>query len=156
VFHSFHYEHDVTRVSQVRQMGVVEGQPLVTANEWQEVRRMGDLAVANWIERRLERRTCTIVLIGTHTWTRRWVLHEIRRSWDRGMGLLGIHIHNLQNLSKEQSPKGPNPFDYVGRLGALVPVRDPPFWDSRSCYSYIAENMEAWVEHAISIRSLYP
>lgn len=42
VFFSFHYKPNSWRVSQVKQMGSIEGQPLLTSNEWEEVEKGGD------------------------------------------------------------------------------------------------------------------
>jgi hypothetical protein len=39
VFHSFHFKRDSHRVSQVRNMGVIEGQPVLSSNEWEETSR---------------------------------------------------------------------------------------------------------------------
>jgi hypothetical protein len=36
------------------------------------------------------------------------------RSWDEGMGVVGIYIHGLKNLAEQVSTQGNNPFDYIG------------------------------------------
>jgi len=45
VFYSFHYKRDSQRVSQVKNMGSVEGQPLFTSKQWQQVERGGDAEI---------------------------------------------------------------------------------------------------------------
>lgn len=162
VYHSFHYARDAHRVSQVRQMGAVEGQPLLSSNRWEEVTRGGDRAIRRWIHKEMRGKSCVLVLIGTYTSSRRWVDYEIKRGWDEGRGVLGVHIHNLKNLQGEQSPKGSNPFykfterSSDRRLSAIIPVHDPPYASSRYVYNHIAENLALWIEEAIDLRQLYP
>jgi hypothetical protein len=48
-----------------------------------------------------------------NTANRKWIEHEIVKSWDAGMGVVGIHIHGLKNLDGKVSTKGRNPFGYV-------------------------------------------
>jgi len=48
-FLSFHYKPDNWRVSQIKQMGVIEGQALLAANKWEEVKGKGDAAIKQWI-----------------------------------------------------------------------------------------------------------
>ncbi len=45
VFYSFNYAEDAWRASQVRNMGVVEGNRPATDNEWQDVSKGGDSAI---------------------------------------------------------------------------------------------------------------
>ena len=45
VFYSFHYDRDAWRVQQIIQMGALEGQPILKAQEWEEVKRKGDAAI---------------------------------------------------------------------------------------------------------------
>ncbi len=39
--------------------------------------------------------------------------------------------------------------------GKIVKAYDPPYSRSTTVYDYIAKNLEAWVEEAISIRNDY-
>ena len=130
-------------------MGIVEGNPPVSDNAWEEVKRKGDKAVEDWIEDQLNNRTCTIVLVGEKTASRKWVKHEIKRSWERGKGVVGINIHNLKDSNKNQSIKGDNPFDKVTidgeKLSSVVKVYNPPYKTSTSVYDNIKENIDDWV-----------
>lgn len=38
VFFSFHFDKDIWRVGQIRNMGIVEGQDLFSDNGWEKVR----------------------------------------------------------------------------------------------------------------------
>jgi hypothetical protein len=51
VFYSFHFDNDVMRVQQIRNMGVIEGNAAVSANTWEEVKKKGGC-----IDRGLDRR----------------------------------------------------------------------------------------------------
>lgn len=150
VFYSFHYGNDVFRVQQIRNMGVVEGNEPVSANDWEQVTRRGDAAVEKWVEDSLKYKRCVIVLIGSETATRRWVKHEIKRAWELKKGLFGIYIHNLKDPRTGACMKGQNPFvswDVNGQsMANLIPCHDPVAWDA---YGDISRNMAGWVSSAI-------
>ena len=161
VFFSFHYEADNWRTSQVRNIGMVEGNRPVTDNKWEQIKRGGSRAIRNWIDGQLDGKTCTIVLIGAQTAGRKWIEYEIQKSWEEGKGVLGIYIHNLLDRYGRKSTKGRNPFAdipidrYGRRLSRIVKAYDPPRLTSRGVYSYISANIVSWVEEAISIRDNY-
>lgn len=151
VFYSFHYANDVFRVQQVRNMGIVDGNEPVSANDWEQVKRSGDAAVQRWIDDNLKYKRCVIVLIGSETASRPWVQYEIKRAWELKKGLLGIYIHGLKDPRTGISSKGANPF-YNWNIGNqpmanLVPCYEPNSWDA---YGEIARSMTAWVSQAIN------
>jgi hypothetical protein len=160
-FFSFHYKPDNWRASQVRNMGVIEGNAPVSDNEWESITRGGDKAIEGWISGQLEGKSCTIVLIGTNTAGRKWIKYEIEKSWNDGKGVLGIYIHNLQDKDGNQSAKGQNPFDDFTmkrdeqKLSSIVKAYDPPYSTSTYVYNHIKEKLADWVEEAISIRDNY-
>jgi hypothetical protein len=161
VFFSFDYKWDATRVAKIRNIGVVEGQPLLSSNKWEEVKKGGDRAIQAWIDGQMRGTSCVVVLIGSRTARRRWVEYEFKKGWGARKGLLGVYIHNLKNLEQQQSRKGANPFlgFTVGaskkKLSTVVKAYDPPYTTSTSVYGYIAANLEAWVEEAIRIRNTF-
>ena len=151
VFYSFHFDNDVMRVQQIRQMGVVEGDEPVAKTAWEEVRKGGNAAIEKWIDSTLKSCSCLVVLIGTDTHTRPWVRHEVKKAWEGGKGIFGIHIHNLACPRNGKSTKGTNPLSSVtfkSRTGAVITpqVYDPPAHDA---YNTIAKNLSGWVEAAI-------
>jgi hypothetical protein len=158
-FLSFHYKNDHWRVSQVKQMGVVEEQPLLSANKWEEVEDAGDAAIKKWIEDNLKGKSCLIVLIGEKTAGRKWVKYEIEEAWKAGKGVLGVYVHNLKDSDGNQSSKGANPFETftVGSdkkpLTKYAKTYDPPYTTSTNVYQYIKDNLADWVEKAIDLRS---
>jgi hypothetical protein len=159
VFYSFYFKEDSQRVSQVKQIGAIEGQPLLSSNQWEEVKKGGNKAIEQWIAAEMKGKSCLVVLIGTSTAGRRWVNHEITKAWNDGKGVLGVYIHNLKNLAGQQSLKGSNPFTghtikaSGASLSTIVKAYDPSFSDSKAAYDYIKENLESWVEQAIEIRN---
>lgn len=161
VFYSFHYVPDNWRVSQIRSIGQIEDNKPVSDNKWEEVKKNGEKAIKDWIDENLKYRSCTVVLIGENTSGRKWIDYEIEKSWNDKKGLVGIHIHNLKNNKSEQSIKGSNPFEHftVGdndkKLSSIVKCYNPPYSISTNVYNHIKENLETWIEEAITIRNKY-
>lgn len=159
VFYSFHYKPDNARASQVRNMGVVEGNKPASDNDWETIIGKGDDAIRNCIRGQLNGRSCVIVLIGEKTAGRKWIKYEIKTSWNEGKGVLGIYIHNLKDLSGNKVDKGKNPFDDFTmerdneKLSTIVKAYNPPYADSKKVYDHISENISEWIEEAITIRN---
>ena len=109
-FYSFHYKPDNWRASQVRNMGVIEGNKPASDNDWEEITSGGDKAIEEWIDGQLSGKSVAIVLIGANTAGRKWIGYEIKKAWDDDKGVLGVYIHNLENSRGEQSTKDKNPF----------------------------------------------
>ncbi|MFC0684019.1 TIR domain-containing protein [Novosphingobium clariflavum] len=155
-FYSFHYAEDSWRVSTVKQIGAIEGQPLVRGNQWEEIERRGEAAIRNWIDENLKGRSCLIVLVGRVTAGRKWVKYEIEKAWNEGKGVLGVRIHNLKNQNGATSAAGANPFASYNVNGAPLTnwakVYDPAGATSQEVYNTIANNIEKWVEEAIRLR----
>jgi hypothetical protein len=151
VFYSFHYGNDVFRTQQVRNIGVVDGNASVSANEWEQLKRSGEAAVERWIDDNMKYRRCVIVLIGSETANRKWVRHEIAKAWNDRRGLFGIHVHNLKCPRTGTCARGPNPFDCVTVSGQpmsrWIPTHEPSSWDA---YGDIARSIEGWVAGAIA------
>jgi hypothetical protein len=151
VFYSFHFDNDVMRTQQVRNIGALERDEPVSASAWEMVRRSGDRAIQNWIDTNMTRRQCVIVLAGSQTAYRPWVQYEIKKAWADGRGLFGIYIHNLKDPRTGTCAQGPNPF-------GQFTLKGKPFSDFVRChdphalypYQEIANNIESWVETAIA------
>ena len=158
-FFSFHYKPDNWRAAKVRNIGVVEGNRPATDNVWETVIGGGDTKIKRWIADQMKGRTCTVVLIGANTAGRKWITHEIVKSWDQGMGVVGVHVHGLKNLLGKTSTKGANPFSYVThgptnkRLSSIVRCYSPVGTSSRAVYRWIDNNLEDMVEEEIEIRN---
>ena len=158
IFYSFHYASDSWRASQVRNIGVVEGSKPASDNDWEEVKRGGDDAIRKWISGQMKYRSCTVVLVGSHTANRKWINHEIIKSWNDGMAVVGIYIHGLKDYDGYVSNSGHDPFDYItfnrsGKaLSSLVKCYEPIGLDSKEKYAWISNNLSKIVEEAIWIR----
>ena len=160
VFYSFHYELDNWRASKVRNIGAIEGNKLVSDNEWEQIAKGGDNAIKRWIGMQMRYRSCTVVLIGERTAGRKWINYEIIKSWKDGMGVVGIHIHGLLNRDLQVSNKGRNPFvdikyDEQRRLSQIVHCYDPQGCDSKAKLAWISKYLSPVVERAIQIRQKY-
>lgn len=160
VFYSFHYQADSWRAAQVRNIGVIEGNSPATDNDWETVARGGQDAILSWIRIQMRNRTCAVVLVGEHTATRQWVIHEIIEAWNQRMGVVGIYIHGLRDQHGHTSIPGRNPFDCVtiGKkypLSSIARCYNPAGNDSVQCYNWIKAYLSNAVEEAINIRSEY-
>lgn len=159
VFYSFHYKPDNWRVSQVRNIGTIEDNKPASDNDWETVTGGGEDKIKKWIADQMNGRSCTVLLIGKDTAGRKWINHEIIKTWDDKKGILGVYIHNLKNSDGEQTTKGSNPFDYItigdttNKLSSIVKVYDPPYTNSKDVYNHIANNLESWIDEAIKIRN---
>lgn len=157
-FFSFHYKPDNWRASQVRNMGKIEGSKAVSDNDWETVTKGGNKKIKEWIKDQMSGRSCTVVLIGANTSGRKWITHEIVESWNDGMGVFGVHIHNLKNSTGKQSSKGSNPFYSITagkdkkRLSTIVETYDPPYLSSTYVYDHIEKNIADWADEAVKIR----
>jgi hypothetical protein len=164
VFFSFHYDADCWRASQVRNMGVIEGNEPCSDNDWEAVKKGGDEAIRKWIAGQLCGRSCAVVLVGEATAGRKWITHEIVEAWNGKKGVVGIRIHGLRDTRTNRTcAAGSNPFDHVTLkkeqrpLSSLVKLYDPTDWfnDSKETYRTIKANLSTWIEEAIEIRDSY-
>ena len=159
VFYSFEYKPDNWRASQVRNIGIVDGNKPAHDNDWETICRGGDPAIERWIKGQMKGRSCTLVLIGGTTAGRKWINYEITESWKAGMGVAGIRIHRLLDRNQRPTTKGPNPFSGFNidskPFDQIVRSYDPPGYVSKDVYAWIADNISAIVEEAIQIRERY-
>ena len=151
VYFSFHYDRDIRRVVQIRNSWVVraekETQPFLDKAEWESIMRSGRQAIEKWIEDQLDGTSVTIVLIGSETYDREWVRHEIKRSYALKKGILGVYVHNVKDPQKGTDTKGKNPLDYwtVERNGQKVlfsSIYKTYDWVNDSGYA----NLSSWIE----------
>lgn len=148
VFFSFHYARDIRRVVQVRNSWVVRGerdtQPFLDKVEWEKIER-DDKAVEAWIERQLTGTSVTVVLFGKETYDRKWVKHEIKRSYELGKGILAIDIHNIKDPQYGTDTAGKNP------LG-LWKIKETHFTSLYKTYDWVTDdgynNISKWIETA--------
>lgn len=153
VFFSFHYQRDISRVNVVRNHWVTKlnGQEAGYWDHslWEEAKSKGDAALQRLITDGLQGTSVTVVLAGAQTFGRKWVNYEIIESYNRGNGILCVHINGIKNLEGYTDARGRNPLDdiYLDRGGqrtyfsALYPAYD---WVADNGYV----NFYDWVERA--------
>lgn len=154
VFYSFHYERDVMRVHQVRNIGAIQGQPLLEPQDWESVKYRGDQAIKNWIARQMSGKDAIVVLIGSQTSTREWVKYEIGYAWNNHLPLVGVHIHGLSDPRTGVDIKGADPFwqmrdAQLGLLGQYLNTFDATGRDGSETYRNLEANLEYYVTNAI-------
>jgi hypothetical protein len=154
VFFSFHYERDNWRVQQVINMGVLEGQPILNAQEWESVKRRGEQAIKDWIAEKMKYKSAVVVLVGNQTANREWVRYEINYAWNNYKPLVGIRINGLANQAGYTDAEGDNPFarlkftDGSGSIADYVPLYKPSGSTSKEVYASIDKNLSSWVDKA--------
>lgn len=139
VFFSFKYE-DVSRAMIVRNSWVTQGKEaagFIDKADFEEVKRKGDQAIKNWINKQLEGTSVTVVLVGSLTCSSRWVKYEIEQSISRGNGLLGIDISKIKDFQG-------NTTERCGEIPSGYPFY---LWNSNEGY----KNMGDWIEKAAQL-----
>ena len=135
-FFSFKYK-DVSRAMVVRNNWVTQGKEaagFIDVADFEEIKRKGDPAIKNWIDKQLEGTSVTVVLVGEKTCSSRWVKYEIKKSIERGNGLLGIDVSKIKDLQGNTSERcGKIPEGYKFYL-----------WNNDDGY----KNMGDWIEKA--------
>ncbi|MBW3197231.1 TIR domain-containing protein [Marinobacter nauticus] len=152
VFFSFHYERDVRRIVQVRNSWVVrpegEAQPFYDKAEFEEAKRRAG-GIEEWIEQQLKGTSVTVILFGAETYDRKWVRHEIKRSYELNKGILAIDIHRIKDPQKGSDVKGKNPLDcwFIEKDGRKV-----YFSEMYQTYDWVNDdgykNLSSWIEKA--------
>lgn len=136
VFFSFKYQ-DVSRAMIVRNSWVAQGKEdagFIDAADFEEVKKQGDQAIKNWIDRQLNGTSVTVVLVGEKTCASRWVKYEIEKSIEIGNGLLGIDISKIKDLQGNTSK----------RCGQIPKGYDFYLWFKEDGY----KKMGDWIEKA--------
>lgn len=152
VFFSFHYD-DVMRVQQVRNIGSIEKNAEVSKNEWEKIKK-NKKGVEDWIDNNMKGCSCIVVLIGSKTANRPWVKYEIEKAWNDKKGVVGIYINNLNCPNKRSNKKGKNPF-IQNKLSTIVKCYKPDVVNT-TAYEDVANNINDWVNEAITIRKKHP
>ncbi|MFA9422791.1 MAG: TIR domain-containing protein [Sedimentibacter sp.] len=101
VFFSFHYDNDVNRAMTVRNSWVTQGVEkagFVDKVEFEKIQRQGTKAIENWIDNQLIGTSVTVVLIGSETLERDFVQYEIRKSIEKGNGIIGVKINSITDM----------------------------------------------------------
>jgi hypothetical protein len=119
-YFAFHFD-DVMRVNNVRNAWKITHpdsslmRSFQDSSLWESKKLQGDDALKNLIRAGVQYTSAVCVLVGTDTWSRRWVKFEIARSVIDERGLLAVHINSL-NHHQRQAPdtSGFNPLKILG------------------------------------------
>ena len=112
VFFSFHYQRDIWRVNQIRNIGEIVGTSAAGFHDcslWEEAKAKGEAAIKALIDEGLKNTSVTVVCIGGGTAGRKYINYEINQSVARGNGLVGIQIHDLKNKEGKTDTAGATP-----------------------------------------------
>ena len=119
VFFSFHYQDVIDfRANVVRNHWLTKADRddagFFDASVWETAKRTSPLAVKRLINKEIQNTTVTAVLIGSETYSRRWVRYELIKSMARNNKILGVHINRIEDKNQKKKRLGPNPFDSLG------------------------------------------
>lgn len=152
IFFSFHYKNDVWRANQVRNSWVTQGKEaagFIDAAAFEKLKEKGEQAIKNWIDEQLKGTSVTVVLIGSDTSNRKYVRYEIKKSYEKGNSLVGVHIHKLKDKDGNISGKGDTTF---GEIATDSNGKSVYFFQVATIYDYIDEdgynNLSTWIEKA--------
>jgi hypothetical protein len=153
-FFSFHFD-DLLRVNNVRNAWNINHPDRAVMRNfydrslWESTKLRNPEGLKNLIRRGMEHSSAVCVLVGTGTWSRRWVKYEIARSVVDGKGLLAIHINGLRHHKRQQPDAfGFNPL----RLMGVYKSPDGKFfiYEKREVVanSYTGQTEWQWLEYA--------
>lgn len=112
VFFSFHYQRDIWRINQIRNIGEIVGSSAAgfhDASLWEEAKKKGDAEIKAMIDEGLKNTSVTVVCIGAATAGRKFINYEINQSIARGNGIVGIQIHELKDRFGNSDNVGATP-----------------------------------------------
>lgn len=139
-FFSFHYQDVIDfRANVVRNHNITKDDNggFFDASIWETAKKQGDIALKRLINGGLDNTSATVVLIGSATYSRRWVQYEIMKSVARGNIVIGIHINGIRDRQGNVRPQGPNPFDYLGlHVSADGNTGTPYIWNGNAWEAY--------------------
>lgn len=155
VFYSFCYSDDINRCMVVRNRWLTYGNQIqsgiIDKAEFEKIKRTGDQAVYNWIDKQLKDTSVTIVLLGTNTLSRKFVQYEICESIKRGNAIVGIYINGIRDMITGQTTKKSNTHIAIGKYSGNIPAYFDSFCDE--IHDYVTENgysnLDKWVESAV-------
>lgn len=138
VFFSFHYQRDIWRVNQIRNLGEIIGSSAAgfqDASLWEEAKIKGDAEIKRLIDEGLERTSVTVVCIGAKTAGRKYINYEINQSIARGNGIIGLRINHLKDKLGHS--------DDIGDVPSKLISIDVPI------YKYVnSDKLKMWIEQA--------
>ena len=150
-YFSFHFD-DIMRVNNVRQAWKIDHPDAPTMRSfydsslWESRKLENPESIKRLIREGVEHTSAICVLVGSETWSRRWVRYEIARAVIDGRGLLAVHLNNLRHhLTKLPSVLGQNPLAYMA-VGKVQPsLLAPPRY---YLFEYMAQGWIRYQDHS--------
>lgn len=117
IFFSFHYE-DVSsfRANVVRNSWLTindHSANFIDKSIWEKEEKKGSTFLKTLIDSGLKGTSVTVVLVGTETFSRRWVRYEIVKSFVEGKGVLPIYINRIRSKNEGIKSRGINPLEKI-------------------------------------------
>lgn len=119
-YFAFHFD-DIMRVNNVRNAWKIThpdgalNRSFYDSSLWESKKLEGDEALKRLIREGVGYTSAVCVLVGTETWSRRWVKYEIARAVVDGRGLLAVHINGLNHhVRRVADDNGLNPLYTMG------------------------------------------
>ncbi len=138
VFFSFHYQRDIWRVNQIRNIPNVTGCAAAGFQDgsiWEEAKKKGDAAIKALINEGLKNTTVTVVCVGSKTAGRKYINYEIEQSIARGNGVVAVQIHHMKDSTGN--------IDSAGAIPAKIES------NGYKAYKYVDhEKLGEWIEDA--------
>ena len=115
IFFSFHYD-DVSsfRANVVRNSWLTmrdRSAKFIDKSMWEEAEKKGAAHLKTLINNSLQGTSVTVILVGSETFSRRWVKYEIIKRFTEGKGVLPIFINRIPSKNEGIKVKGINPLE---------------------------------------------
>ncbi len=119
VFFSFHYQDVIDfRANVVRNHWRLkpnrQDAGFFDASLWETTQKQGTMAIKRLINSGLEKTSVTCILIGSQTYSRKWVRYEIMKSFRRSNDMICVHINSVKDKFGNTKQKGYNPLSFLG------------------------------------------
>lgn len=138
VFFSFHYDKDIFRVNQIRNLPEIVDEAAAGFRDkslWEASKTKGDAVIKRLIDKALVGTSVSVICIGSETAGRKYINYEIEQSISRGNGMLGVSIHHLDTPNEKGGAQGAVP--------ALLTKHSVPI------YTYSNHtSLKTWIEAA--------
>ncbi len=168
VYFSFHYQDVIDfRANVVRNSGKFRkksNDKFRDGSIWEEAKEKQVKKIKQLIDNSLKGNSVTCVLIGSETYSRRWVRYEIMKSFELNKGQVGVGINWIKDkYGKTKFWAGENPFEYLkikinkdGKLINLFEYKDD-MWKPYTDLPVIKNNFfkEKYFNKTFKLSDLY-
>jgi|ERR1019366_3807294 MTH538 TIR-like domain (DUF1863) len=153
-FFSFHFD-DVMRVNVVRNAWKISHpdnalmRSFYDSSLWESRKLEGPESLKQLIRDGVNNTSAICVLVGSDTWSRRWVRYEIARAVIDGRGLLAVHLNSI-NHHQTRTPhtRGQNPLAHMA-VGKVQPshLSAPVYY----LFEWTSQGWLRYQDHAASV-----